>query len=83
MKGAGGGVTKKQYRGGGIGLKRGAWTICRFKRGGLGKKEGVVFLREGGWYCNAHYIFISALLTILMIIIIRGPWNSSVTFQTS
>ena len=24
----------------------GAWTVCKFKRGqGLGKKEGVVFLR--------------------------------------
>ena len=21
-------------------LKRGAWTVCRFKGGGLGKKEG-------------------------------------------
>ena len=26
--------------------KKGPWTICRFK-GGLGKKEGVVFLRGG------------------------------------
>ena len=25
-----------------------------WKRGGLDKKEGVVFLR-GGWYPNAHY----------------------------
>ena len=34
-------------------LKRGAWTVCRFK-GGLGKKEGVgVF--EGGWYPNVCY----------------------------
>ena len=34
---------------------RGAWTVCRFKGGGgLGKKEGVVFLR-GGWYPNANY----------------------------
>ena len=28
-------------------LKRGVWTVYRFKRG-LGKKEGVVFLRGGG-----------------------------------
>ena len=39
---------KNQYiRGGGVGmdcLKRGAWAVCRFKRG-LGKKEGVMFLR--------------------------------------
>ena len=39
-------------------LKRGAWIVCRFKRG-LGKKEGVVFLRggerEGGWDPDAHY----------------------------
>ena len=27
----------------------------RFK-GGLGKKEGVVFLKEG-WYHNAHYLW--------------------------
>ena len=27
-------------------LKRGAWTVCRFKRG-LGKKKGVVFVCEG------------------------------------
>ena len=37
------GFTKKQYREGDC-PKRGAWTICKFKRG-LGKKEGVVFLR--------------------------------------
>ena len=30
-----------------------AWTVCKFK-GGLGKKEGVVF--EGGWYPNADYV---------------------------
>ena len=34
-------------------LKREAWIVCRFKGRGLGKKEGVVFLREwegvGGW----------------------------------
>ena len=34
---------KNRYRGGDY-LKRGAWTVCRFK-GELGKKEGVVFLR--------------------------------------
>ena len=45
---------KNQYRGRDC-LKRGAWTVCRFKGGGgLGKKDGVVFLREG-WYPNAHY----------------------------
>ena len=27
----------------------GGWAICRFKGGGLGKKEG------GGWYPNAYY----------------------------
>ena len=36
--GGGGGVTEKQYRGGNY-LKRGAWTICRFK-GGLARKKG-------------------------------------------
>ena len=46
------GVQEKQYRGG-IALKGGAWTVCRFVRG-LGKKEGGgVF--ERGWYPNAHY----------------------------
>ena len=40
------GVHEKQiYRGNG--LKKGAWTVCRFK-GRLGKKEGVVFLKGGG-----------------------------------
>ena len=34
----GGGVHENQYRGEDC-LKRGAWTVCRFK-GGLGKKEG-------------------------------------------
>ena len=34
----------------------GAWTVCQFKGGGgLGKKEGVVFLRRG-WYPSAHYV---------------------------
>ena len=28
--------------------KRGAWTVSWFKGGGIGKKERVVFLREGG-----------------------------------
>ena len=32
------GFTKKQYIGGLS--KKGAWTVCRFKGGGLGKKEG-------------------------------------------
>ena len=40
-----GGFTKNQYRGGNC-LKRGAWTVCRFN-GGLGEKEGVVFLMGG------------------------------------
>ena len=31
-------MPKNQYRGGDC-LKRGAWTVCRFK-GGFGKKEG-------------------------------------------
>ena len=28
-------------------LKRGAWIVCRFKKG-LGKKEGIMFWRGGG-----------------------------------
>ena len=32
----------------GIAKKRGAWEVCRFKRG-LFKKEG------GAWYPNVHY----------------------------
>ena len=48
----GGTVHKKPiYRGNC--LKRGAWTVCKFK-GGLDKKErGGVF--KGGWYPTAHY----------------------------
>ena len=33
--------------------KKGAWTVCRFNGGKLGKKEGVLFL--GCWCPNAHY----------------------------
>ena len=58
---------KNQYRGGDC-LKKGAWTVCKFKRG-FGKKDRVVFLREGGgglipqctlWYnayVTQHYTF--------------------------
>ena len=36
-----GGVMKNQYyRGGEFPKKRVAWTVCRFKGGGLGKEEG-------------------------------------------
>ena len=38
------GLTKKQYKGGNY-LKRGAWTVCKFKSG-LGKKKGGVFEAE-------------------------------------
>ena len=42
------GFARNQYRGGNC-LKRGAWTVCRFKGGGLGKKErGGVFDGGGG-----------------------------------
>ena len=42
------GSEKTIYSGGGGWLKRGVWTICRFKGGGgVGKKKGV-FLRGGG-----------------------------------
>ena len=34
-----GGLTKNQYIEEDC-LKGGTWTVCRFKRGGLGKKEG-------------------------------------------
>ena len=34
-----GGHKKEQYIGRNC-LKRGAWTVCRFKGGGLAKKEG-------------------------------------------
>ena len=37
---------KNQYRGGDC-LKRGAWTVCRFKEG-LGKKEGEGVVFEKG-----------------------------------
>ena len=48
------GFTKNQYIAGNL-LERGAWTVCRFK-GGLEKKRRVVFLREGCWYSNVHYV---------------------------
>ena len=34
-------------------LEKGAWTVCRFKKG-LGKKRVSVFLRRA-WCPNAHY----------------------------
>ena len=37
---------------GGLPKNGGTWTVCRFN-GGLGKKEGITFLR-GDWYPNAH-----------------------------
>ena len=53
LRGRGGGVfTENQYIGENC-LKRGAWSVCRFK-GGLAKKREVVFLR-GSWYLNAQY----------------------------
>ena len=46
---------KNQYRGWGL-PEKGAWTVCRFKGGGLGKNKGVVFLRgRGGLIPSAHY----------------------------
>ena len=39
-----GGCMKNQYIGGVNCLKREAWIVCRFKRG-LGKKEGMMFLK--------------------------------------
>ena len=30
-----------------------AWTVCRFRGGGLGKKEGGGVFGKG-WYSNAH-----------------------------
>ena len=38
---------KKNFGGGVNHLKRVAWIVCRFKRG-LGKKEGIMFLRGAG-----------------------------------
>ena len=32
----------------GLPKKREAWTVCSFKRAGLGTKEGVAFLSGGG-----------------------------------
>ena len=50
------GFTKKPIYRGKLHKKGGAWTICWLK-GGLAKKEGVVFLRaKGGWYPNAQCV---------------------------
>ena len=44
-----GGASRKPIYRRGL-LKKGAWSVCRFKEG-LGKKEGDgVFERGGGWY---------------------------------
>ena len=52
FRGRGGGSPKNQYIVGNH-LKRGAWTVWRFKGGFAKKEEGGVF--EQGWYPNAHY----------------------------
>ena len=39
-----GGSQKKQYVGDNC-LRRGAWTVCRFKGGGLGKREQCTLCR--------------------------------------
>ena len=54
---------KNQY-GGGIAWKGGGGGLDSLLIwGGLGKKEGVVFLRGnrggGGWYPNVHYAYMS------------------------
>ena len=46
---------KNQYIGEDCLKRGGAWTVCWCKGGRFGKKEGVVFLRVGGWYPNTHY----------------------------
>ena len=49
----GGGIRKTNING--DSLKRGAWTVCRFKGSGnlARKREGCFW---GGWYPNAHYV---------------------------
>ena len=46
---------------GGLPKNGGTWTACRFNEG-LGKKEGIMFLR-GDWYPNAHYAHIAKILS--------------------
>ena len=42
-------------------LKLRAWTVCKFKEGGLVKKSGVVFLKETGVVdCRMHTMKIFA-----------------------
>ena len=47
-----GGVHKKPIYRGKL-PEKGAWTVCRFKRG-LGKKEAVIFLSGGGTDIPIH-----------------------------
>ena len=55
---------KPIYRRGGDCLKRGAWSVCRFK-GGLGKKEGVVFLR--GWVHTPMHTMIKIMISHILL----------------
>ena len=55
--------TKNQYRRG-IAKKGGAWTVCKFKGVGLGKKEG-------GWYPNAHSVYPMATVHHLFAIFVE------------
>ena len=49
-----GGSSWKTDKGGGDCLKRGAWTVCKFKGGGTWQERGGGIFK-GGWYPNAHY----------------------------
>ena len=59
---------KNQFRGG----------DC-LERGGLDKKEGVVFLR-GGWYPNAHYVMLAWSLAPFPCLF-SNWWSSSCKFS--
>ena len=52
------------YRRGGDCPKRGAWSVCIFK-GGLGTKEGVVFLR--GWVDTPMHTMIKIMISHILL----------------
>ena len=53
-------------------------------KGGLDKKEGVVFLRGRSWYPNAHYVIILSLLLqfVKKLILKKNHWSSTKTVSS-
>ena len=69
--------------------KRAAWTVCRFKAGGFGKKEGMVLLRMEGvipqctlWTTNFIWLAVHEIWKIMQFWHCKAPKNKKIyTFR--